>query len=156
MIEETLKKSNLKMYSKEDIDKLSTENMIQYTALFYEAMLDNYADNELFSYFSKVFVYWINRRKDDDYDKRSAYDMYLNFLNTTNHYAESYSICQRLISNNKFEDVVYSALSDLGYVADGLFDMSAYLYYLKKRISICKDSDKKQELLEEFKCFNGK
>ena len=41
MIEETLKKSNLKMYSKEDMDKLSTENMIQYTALFYEAMLDN-------------------------------------------------------------------------------------------------------------------
>ena len=66
MIEETLKKSNLKMYSKEDMDKLSTENMIQYTALFYEAMLDNYADNELFAYFSKVFVYWINRRKDDD------------------------------------------------------------------------------------------
>ena len=68
MIEETLKKSNLKMYSKEDMDKLSTENMIQYTALFYEAMLDNYADNELFAYFSKFFVYWINRRKDDDYD----------------------------------------------------------------------------------------
>lgn len=155
MIEEFLKKKNIKVYKKYELDKLSTNDLMKYTTQFYGLMLDNYTNDELFTYINKIFIYWINRKRNDEYDMEIAYDVYLNFLNTTNHYTESYNICKQLMSHNKFENVVYKVLSDLGYVCDGVFDIAEYLKYLKKRISICNDDKKKQELIEEFEYFNN-
>ena len=105
-------------------------------------ILNNPLNHELFVYINDLYKFWISK----DNDNETAYHMYLDMLNLTNHYYEAYSICKELLKRNKFQYMVYKQLTDFGYVCDGVISFDEHLDYIRKYLSICKNIQEKEEL----------
>ena len=134
------------MYKKEELKEFSTNELVKYVKGFYEIMLDNPSDSNLFEYINDLYVYWINRDVHNKIDNETAYHMYLDFLNLTNHYYEAYDVCNDLIKKDMYKAIVYKKLIDYGYVGDGVISFDEHLDYLRRYIDICQDIEEKESL----------
>lgn len=109
--------------------------------------LEDTTNNELFEYINNLYKFWIGKSGNNE----TAYHMYLDFLNLTNHYYEAYSICKKLLQEEKFFYMVYTQLSDFGYVCDGVISFEEHLDNIRNAIIYCKDKEKKKEWEDLFK-----
>lgn len=148
VIKKFLEEHNIKIYGENKLIDLSTNDLQNYFKSLYIIMLDNPLNTTLFMYIDKLFKFWIKRREYDEIDNKTAYHIYLNFLNLTNHYYEAYDICMKLLKNNKYHLLVYKQLTDFGYVCDGVFSFSEHLDYIRKYIDICEDEEDKNEMID--------
>lgn len=133
---------DISLYDINELKNFSSDKLKSYINKVDRLMLDDPTNYKLFEYTDKIYRLWI----DKDRNNETAYHMYLDILNLTNHYFEAYSVCQELMENNKFEYMVYRQLIDFGYVCDGVFSFDEHLDYIRKCISICRNSEEKKEL----------
>lgn len=146
-MKDLFKINNINLYEIEELEKLPLNELESYISKVYRLMLDNPVNNELFIYTNELFKFWI--AKDDD--NETAYHIYLDMLNLTNHYYEAYSICKNLLNKGKFKAIVYKQLMDFGYVLDGVFSFDEHLDYIRKYLSISEnieDNEQYKSLLE--------
>ncbi len=137
-----VKINNINFYDIKELEKLSLNELEKHIKEMDALILNNPLNHELFVYINDLYKFWISK----DNDNETAYHMYLDMLNLTNHYYEAYSICKELLKRNKFQYMVYKQLTDFGYVCDGVISFDEHLDYIRKYLSICKNIQEKEEL----------
>ncbi len=125
-----------------ELQNISLKELEKYIEYMYNLSLKDPVNKELFEYVNSLFIFWIG--KDDS--NETAYHLYLDYLNLTNHYYEAYDICKKLLQEKKFLDVVYLQLSDFGYVVDGVITFDEHINNIRKAIFYSKDEWQKNEL----------